>query len=354
MKKTKQFLKGTVFRNMDIEKEVFKRTHPDPKKLKAYGFVMRDKQYFYEKDLTDGSFKAEISVDKDNKVSGKVIDKDLNEEYQNIRIDKAYGGFVGQIREEYISLLEDIRDKCFIRDPFIFPQTARIIEYIRKQYHDRPEFVWKQYPGYGVFRNSRSQRWYALIMNISASKLGLDNEEVEVLNVKAGPKTISELIDHVSFFEAYHMNKEKWLSILLNDSLDDEIIFSLIDQSYEYVDAADEWIVPANPKYYDVMNCFNKDGTAMWKQSSDIRPGDIVYMYVAQPYSAIMFKCIVEESDVPYEYKDKNITINRLMKLRLLNRYKEDKYPFSYLNELGIRAIRGPRRISRQISEKLK
>ena len=37
-------------------------------------------------------------------------------------------------------------------------------------------------------------------------------------------------------YEAYHMNKKNWISILLNDSLDDELLFKLLDNSYRYVD----------------------------------------------------------------------------------------------------------------------
>lgn len=43
------------------------------------------------------------------------------------------------------------------------------------------------------------------------------------------------------------------------------------------------------------------------------------------------------------QYKDKNVSMNRVMRIKLLERYNEDKYTFSKLNEYGIKTIRGPR-----------
>ena len=46
---------------------------------------------------------------------------------------------------------------------------------------------------------------------------------------------IKELINIDGFYKAYHMNKKSWISIILDNTLDNEIIYSLIDQSYNNV-----------------------------------------------------------------------------------------------------------------------
>lgn len=46
---------------------------------------------------------------------------------------------------------------------------------------------------------------------------------------------IKELIKIDGFYRAYHMNKKSWISIILDNTLDNEIIYSLIDQSYNNV-----------------------------------------------------------------------------------------------------------------------
>ena len=338
---------------MDIIKDVFRKVKADKKKLEAYGFEYDGKYYCLNKDLLDGEFEARIRINDKGQVSGKVIEKELDEEYINIYSDSQYGAFVGSIRQAYIEVLEDIRDHCFVKQTFNTPQGERIAAYILKQYGDKPEFLWSRYPDYGVFRDKRNGKWYGIIMNIIGTKIGLDKQEYEILDVKADPVTIASLKEEKGFHEAYHMNKEKWLTIVLDGSLDDEIIRAMIDLSHDLVDVSDAWLIPANPAYYDVAHCFDEKSSILWKQSSDIHTGDIVYMYVAQPYSAILYKCLCEETDIPYEYQDKNVSMKRVMRIRLLKRFKEDKYTFEYLNSLGIKAIRGPRRLNKQISDKL-
>ena len=46
---------------------------------------------------------------------------------------------------------------------------------------------------------------------------------------------VTELIKKEGYYRAYHMNKEKWLTILLNDTVKDNEIITLIDESYNLV-----------------------------------------------------------------------------------------------------------------------
>ena len=42
-----------------------------------------------------------------------------------------------------------------------------------------------------------------------------------------------------------------------------------------------DWIIPCNPKYYDVFGAFDKMETIDWRQTAkNIEPGDAVYIYV--------------------------------------------------------------------------
>ncbi len=65
-----------------------------------------------------------------------------------------------------------------------------------------------------------------------------------------------------------------------------------------------EWIIPANPRYYDIEHAFDNTEETDWKQDAGIIKGDTVYMYVGSPISAILYKCRVKEVDIPYEYED--------------------------------------------------
>lgn len=83
--------------------------------------------------------------------------------------------------------------------------------------------------------------------------------------------------------------------------------------------------------------------------------GDTVYIYAAAPVSAILYKCKVTETGIPYDYQDGSLTIKALMKIRLLKRYKLGKFSFNKLkDEYGIFAIRCPRGIPYSLNEALK
>ena len=63
----------------------------------------------------------------------------------------------------------------------------------------------------------------------------------------------------------------------------------------------------------------------------------------------------VTETNIPYQYQDKNLTISALMKIRLLKRYAPEQFTFEVLkSEYGIYAIRGPRGVPNSLSSALK
>ena len=85
-----------------------------------------------------------------------------------------------------------------------------------------------------------------------------------------------------------------------------------------------------------------------------IKAGDIVFMYVAYPVSAILYQCKVTQTNIPYNYTDDHLTIRAIMKIELLERYKPDRFTFHVLkNEYGICAVRGPRGVPYSLSEAL-
>lgn len=339
---------------MNIEEEIFKRSHVILEKLEPYGFSKINDKYIYTRHFFNNTFKAEITIDKNRILTGKVIDLEFNEEYTNIRVINQTGKFVNKIRNLYKDILINIKENCFEEDFFISKQANMLTKYINDTYQDKPEFLWNKFKGYGVFRNKEKQKWYGIIMNIDKSKLDNHTEgEIEILNIKLNQDKIIELLNQKGFYKAYHMNSKDWISIILDGTIPDKKIISLLNESYNLINKKEEWLIPANPKYYDIANCFKNNNIIIWKQSSNIHVGDIIYMYVAEPYSRIMYKCAVTETDIPYNYKDNNLTIKRVMKIKLIKEYNKD-YTFKFLNKLGIKSIRGPRKITESISNHLK
>lgn len=338
---------------MNIEDEIFKRNSIVYDKLISYGFQKNGDKYIISKYIVNDSFRIDIEISDNGIVKGKIIDLSFNEEYTNHRIASQKGEFVHMIREEFERFLIDIRDHCTTKNYFISNQANRISHFIIQTYGDTPEFVWDKFPGYGIFRNPNNNKWYGLIMNIDKSKIDTGNEEVEILNIKLDENEINTLLERKGFYKAYHMNKKNWITIILDDTIEDTEIISYIQKSHQFTERVDEWIVPANPKYYDIINCFNDTDTILWKQSNNIKTGDIVYLYVASPYSAILYKCKVLEVNIPYKYKDNNISMSKVMRIKLLTKYDRNKLTFDKLKEYGIKAIRGPRYMPSDLSKEI-
>lgn len=219
---------------MSIEKELFKRSEVIFAKLEKYGFIKKNNYYLYEKNFLNDDFKAIITIDFEGVVNGKVIDLQTNEEYTNINTDMS-GNFVNEVRNEYKQILNSIKANCFENNYFISKQANRITKYIKEKYNNTPEFLWEKFKDYGVFRNSNNDKWYAIIMNINLSKLNIGNHEAEIINVKLSEDKVNELLNEKGYYQAYHMNKKNWISIVLDDTLEDNKIIKLIDASYDLI-----------------------------------------------------------------------------------------------------------------------
>ena len=108
-----------------------------------------------------------------------------------------------------------------------------IEKYIKEKFDVLGEQIFPKYPKFSVFRHKNNKKWFALIMQLSASKLGLESDEViDVLNLKCSPDLAMVLVDEEHFFKAYHMNKKHWISVNLNSKISQKTVFDLIDESF--------------------------------------------------------------------------------------------------------------------------
>ncbi|MBR6563778.1 MAG: MmcQ/YjbR family DNA-binding protein [Clostridia bacterium] len=97
-----------------------------------------------------------------------------------------------------------------------------------------PEYLFTKYPSYAVFRHQSNKKWFAVIMRIPISKLGImENREVSVVNLKCTPEAMDELWDSDGIFPAYHMNKRHWITVLLDGTVPTETVKKLLDVSFD-------------------------------------------------------------------------------------------------------------------------
>lgn len=238
-----------------------------------------------------------------------------------------------------------------------------IFKYVFKKYKTVPEYLWFPLPDYAVLRRSDNKKWYAVIMDVPKNKLGFNGEErIDILDIKCNPVLHEMLLGREGFLPAYHLNRENWITVLLDGSVDKKTVLGLIDESYEIAEGKSKkpiryeptsWLVPANPKYYDIRKAFAESNTILWKQSNSVIVGDTIYLYLTAPFSCVLYKGIAVEVDIPYKYDDGKVSMRKVMKIKLLHTYDKDAFGLKTLKEHGIISVRGPRSIPYGLRYKL-
>ena len=112
----------------------------------------------------------------------------------------------------------------------------------------------------------------------------------------------------------------------------------------------DVWIIPCNPKYYDIVAAFDHLDVIEWSQPNNTNVGDTVYIYVGEKYRSIMFKCEIiaadqygnrSTEDYPYYKELAKDSDARYMKLKLIEKYPVGQYPLKELKENGLKNVQG-------------
>ena len=237
-----------------------------------------------------------------------------------------------------------------------------LLRHAKETYGTEPDYPFSGETDTPVLRHGENRKWFGLVMRVPYAKFGLSKPgEADVLNVKCDPLLSGSLRREAGIFPAYHMNHYEWISVLLDGTVPDETVKELLDISFaltapkgKRAKGPREWLVPANPKYYDIEAAFRENRVIDWKQSSAVRVGDTVYLYVAAPVSAILYRCRAVEVDIPYRYADENVRMTKLMRIEKLEEYDRGRFTFEVLKRHGVFAVRGPRSVPERLSEALK
>ncbi|MCM1266961.1 MAG: MmcQ/YjbR family DNA-binding protein [Bacteroidales bacterium] len=109
-----------------------------------------------------------------------------------------------------------------------------IIAYIKKKYRVQPETPWRKNPENIVFRHADNNKWFALFMDVHRDKLGMSGTDyVTVINLKVNDMFFRDiLIQEEGIMPAYHMNKQHWITVLLDGTVQPERVYDLLDMSY--------------------------------------------------------------------------------------------------------------------------
>lgn len=211
---------------------IFRDKKIDINKLEEFGFTQQNGGYVYEKAIEPQPMRVKITCD-GVAFDVKICDGDTGDEYTLHLVDGATGEFVGAVRASYEKILADLAENCCNLTAFKRSQSGAAIAYAESAYGDKPEYLWKDLPDCAVLRRKDSGKWYAVLMKVGGDKFGHDPVCDEIIDLRVCPDELDKMVDGTTYFRGWHMNKKHWLTVVLDGSIDDEKLFSLISGSYE-------------------------------------------------------------------------------------------------------------------------
>lgn len=108
------------------------------------------------------------------------------------------------------------------------------INYVQTAYGVKGDNPWQKDPESTVFRHIGNRKWFAIVMRVKRSSLGLNGEElIDIVNFKCDKVMVGSALGNKGFYPAYHMNKENWITVALDERVPDEKLRMLVDMSYE-------------------------------------------------------------------------------------------------------------------------
>ena len=234
-----------------------------------------------------------------------------------------------------------------------FADRQKILQFAAEHYQTKPDYPWQRTPDCAVLRCPNG-KWYGLIMPVQRCKVTGTAEDIcDILNVKCDPMMLGSVVLQKGFYPAYHMNKNSWISILLDGSVPLERVTAALQMSYALVAGRSggkhprtepkAWLVPANPKYENLAQTLAVTGESLWKQSGNFIIGDTVYIYEGKPIGAVTYACEVTETGIPCHFNQGGLHMETVIRLKLLASYPQTQFPLERLRDYGVVSVRGPR-----------
>ena len=111
---------------------------------------------------------------------------------------------------------------------------ADVHDYIGIRYGVSPVKAFDEDPSIGVFARHDNGKWFVATKNIRCSSVGVEGDgRVDIINLRLNPRDVAALRTREGFRSAWHMNPNKWVTLLLDGTVADDEVRALIDASYE-------------------------------------------------------------------------------------------------------------------------
>ena len=115
-------------RNLDSK---LKNRKINDKELVKYGFQKENEKYIYKTKIQNNQFEVNVILS-DERNYAKLIDLENDTEFIPVDIETSNGKFVGELRQEYDKIIDDIISKCTSKEAFKSKQAKEVIRYIEE------------------------------------------------------------------------------------------------------------------------------------------------------------------------------------------------------------------------------
>ena len=110
-----------------------------------------------------------------------------------------------------------------------------LIRYVGERFSAEAEYPWNDENF--IFRHRGSRKWFAVAMRVPYRRLGVGRDgDADIVDVKCGPLLMDFYRRQPGILPGYHMNKDHWITILLDGTAEDSLIRELFEISFDLTD----------------------------------------------------------------------------------------------------------------------
>lgn len=198
------------------------------------GFVAIDGGFSYECLIADDKMRFLLLVK--DELTTQVFDLATGDPYILYRLPRLKSGFAYAIKIEIDAIIDRLFPELSIQAfPYSSKQFQMLHAALAEMFNEPADFPFEE-KDIGVLRLANKGKWYGIVMPVQASKIGLDSDAtIGVINLRVAKGQAPSLADHRIIFPAYHMNKQNWVTIVLDDKTKDDELLRRLIESRKYV-----------------------------------------------------------------------------------------------------------------------
>ena len=113
---------------------------------------------------------------------------------------------------------------------------AEIEDYILSNFEAASDHSFEGDRTVTVFRRRDNNQRFAATKNVGCRSVNVERAgRIDILNVSVNPRLVTALREREGFRPAWRMNRNKWVTVLLDGTVSDDEIRTYLDMSYQNV-----------------------------------------------------------------------------------------------------------------------